>query len=172
MGKKKIMSGMSSSVLQDLTESHPHCLLAFSWVACWLRQLHYFVEGDDRMKDYDLFFSQIKAESEGQHAQDLLHSVNDFLDYFFIRSNIEHFLTGHFHELDSNYGQSESYRIPLCDLLIKLTDKERYIFRSLTLDVFYSSIHPTIFQELGRSWGSQEQMQLERYVHGESKTKA
>ena len=140
--------------MDDYISTRPYCVLSYSWLSLWMHQLHYLAEADERMKMYHLFLSNAKT-----HPTDMTACVNDFYTYFYSQHNIRHVYEKTWDQMDADY-----VTIPLREIIVAMTEKERLMFRALTLDVFYSIIHPSTAQELGRD--EKEITQLAHFLNG------
>jgi hypothetical protein len=117
-----------------------------------MHQLHYLAEADTRMKTYHLFLSDAKTR-----PADMTACVNDFYMYFYNQQNIRHVYEKKWEQMDADY-----VTLPLRNIVLALTEKEQIMFRALTLDVFYSIVHPSTAHELGRD--EQEIKALEIFI--------
>lgn len=128
---------------EDNVISHPYCLLAFRWIASWVHLVYFLSDKSDALQEYHEFFS--KAHTPSRIDTDLVECIRHFFHYFVSLENIGSITKGSYETLTPDYGTT----LPLASLVQSMSDRDKEIFRTFTMDVYMSVVDPAVVAEAG-----------------------
>jgi hypothetical protein len=128
----------------------PYCVLAFRWLSAWLHLLYHLSDQDPDLQEYHDFFS--KAHTESRIDTDIPECIRHFYTYFVNENNIETVTLGRFQDMSLSYGNT----LPLGKLVQKFSERDHDIFRTFTIDVYFSVVDPVVAEEAGIQFDSKD----------------
>ena len=129
----------------DMTK--PHCLLAYRWLAAWMHLVYFLSDRNPALQPYHETFSKA-LENEDR----LVECVRHFYDYFVSRENIDAVVKRETDRLFPVYGGA----LPLGLVVQSLSERDREIFRTMTIDVYLSVVDAVVAEEAGISLTPEE----------------
>lgn len=128
---------------EDYLSSHPHCFIAYRWITTWVHLLYFLSDKSEALKEYHEYFSQ--AHTPSRIETDLTECIRHFFHYFVSLENIGFITKGSYETLTPLYGET----LPLASLVQSMSDRDKEIFRTFTMDVYMSVADPTVVCEAG-----------------------
>jgi len=128
---------------EDFLLNHPHCLLAYRWITAWVHLLYFLSDKSVSLQEYHEFFS--KAHTPTRIETDLTECIRHFFHYFVSLENIGLVTNNSYENLAPDYGST----LPLASLVQAMSDRDKDIFRTFTLDVYMSVVDPAVVSEAG-----------------------
>ena len=129
---------------EDFLVNHPHSLLAYRWITAWFHLLYYLSDKNPVLEEYHLFFS--KAHTPSRIETDLSECIRHFFHYFVSLENIGSITTGSYETVTPDmYGGS----VPVASLVQAMSDRDKEIFRTFTIDVYMSVVDHNVVVEVG-----------------------
>jgi hypothetical protein len=123
--------------------SHPYCLLAYRWIAAWVHLVYFLSDKSEALQEYHEFFS--KAYTPSRIETDLVECIRHFFHYFVSLENIGFITKGSYETLTPYYGST----LPLASLVHGMSDRDKDIFRTFTMDVYMSVADASVVDEAG-----------------------
>ena len=121
----------------------PYCLLAFRWLSAWIHLLYHLSNQDPDMQEYHEFFSI--AHTESRIDTDVPECIRHFYTYFVNEKNIEAVTLRRFQDMSLPYGNT----LPLGKLVQNFSERDLDIFRTFTIDVYFSVVDPVVAKDAG-----------------------
>jgi hypothetical protein len=128
---------------EEFLSSHPHCLLAYRWITSWIHLLYFLSDQSVELRDYHEFFSH--AHTPERIMTDFPECIRHFYHYFVTLENIDHMTNRRWQNLTASYGHT----LPMLSLVQKMSERDKEIFRTFTLDVYMSVADPYVVTEVG-----------------------